>query len=390
MNLDEIIPNQTPQQTNPPAPNQNITQEQVVNNDPVQNQVDTTPPSNNTVAVTPPANNPYQVQQQQIPQVNVNVWWWHDDIHVDMGKREKTYGFFRIIILIVLIVTGFLLLCEVSGIYSFAVNDFLLSQIYPIIILLSAVALFSYKKFLGKIIGIILFASVVLGILWIWAYHSFGTSDTNKFQDKLSYNIWTSGDAIVEINTYLWNYNLSWGDIDTFLDLSYKSDRELLENTGFTSDNTPYLYLNEDSNWNVIQNPSSKINLVFNSKNIIDFYAKNFIGNFDLDFTDILWEAIEINGWVGDFHIKLGDKIDSWSLIKIKSVFSYVIEIDIPKSVGINLYYSQLAGSIELTNFEKSLTEKGYFKSTNIKDAKKILNIDASVWYWNLKINWID
>jgi hypothetical protein len=47
--------------------------------------------------------------------------------------------------------------------------------------------------------------------------------------------------------------------------------------------------------------------------------------------------------------------------------------VDIPKDVGVIMYYKQLIGKIDLSQF--NALSGHYFQSTNIATAKKILNM---------------
>ncbi|HBB04481.1 TPA: hypothetical protein DCZ39_06400 [Patescibacteria group bacterium] len=60
-------------------------------------------------------------------------------------KKERIHGFFRTLTIIALLVIGFLMLGESTGIIQLSINSFKLHQIFPIIIILSAIIIRSYK-----------------------------------------------------------------------------------------------------------------------------------------------------------------------------------------------------------------------------------------------------
>jgi len=343
----------------------------------------TPPPVQNT-----PVQNPYQVAPQ--PQINVNVNGHDEEIEIEgLVKKTKNYGIIRILILLVLVVTGFLMLGETTDLLSLSVKWLVLSQIYPIVILLSVIVLFSYKKIIGKILGLILFLVIVGWIFGIGTYHSLVPTTTSKFDQSIAYNLQDANQAIVRFNTYIVDYDVSGKVTSMLFEGEHKSDRELWSTTGFTDENVPYLYLTENPNWNVMQSLKTDLDIEFNNQKELNLYFKNLWWMYNFDLTDVLFGDLEIHGGVGDIHLVLWKNILADSEIKIKSIYSSIV-IDVPKNIGVQLYYSQLAWSIELTNFQKSETQKWYFESLNLAQTQKVVKIDADVVVGKFKINWID
>lgn len=66
-------------------------------------------------------------------------------------KKQRIHGFFRTLTIIVLVAIGFLMLGESTGTIELSINSFQLHTIYPLIIILSAIILRSYKKIFGKV-----------------------------------------------------------------------------------------------------------------------------------------------------------------------------------------------------------------------------------------------
>ena len=72
-------------------------------------------------------------------------------------KKTRIHGFFRTLTIITLAIIGFLMLGESTGLLELSVNSYKLHHIYPLIIILSTIILWSYKGLFGKIFGLILF-----------------------------------------------------------------------------------------------------------------------------------------------------------------------------------------------------------------------------------------
>lgn len=66
-------------------------------------------------------------------------------------KKQRIHGFFRTLTIIALLVIGFLMLGESTGLIELSINSFKLHQIYPLVIILSTIIIRSYRGILGKI-----------------------------------------------------------------------------------------------------------------------------------------------------------------------------------------------------------------------------------------------
>jgi predicted membrane protein len=76
--------------------------------------------------------------------------------------------------------------------------------------------------------------------------------------------------------------------------------------------------------------------------------------------------------------------IDKDSEINIQWAIQNII-ITLPKNVGVNMKYRQILG---LKNIPDMQYQTGYlYTSTNIKQAKKILNLNINIGIGKLKIN---
>lgn len=350
-----------------------------------------TPPQVPTQAVTEP-----QVPVQQQPQINVHVAWAKEHIVIEglwEQNKKRTNWLFRILTLFALTATWFLMLWEATWILKLNLKGFDLNLIYPIVVLLSVIILFVYKKLIGKILGFIVFVIIIGGLWTIALYHSLVPGGPSVFDDNLVFALNDSQNAVVHINTYIGDYALSSKNFSgvgpIMMKWTYQSDRSLLVETGFTQDNIPYLYLNEDNNRNVIQEIYSNLNLYLSDTAVFDLYFKNFLWNYTMDLNTIDWKSLVIHGWIGNSHLTIWNSFENEAKLEIKSARAK-ITIEIPKNVGVRLYYKQLAGSIELQNFKKVPWEKNYYESLNIGTANKIIEIDTSVGVGKFKAERVD
>lgn len=60
-------------------------------------------------------------------------------------KKQRIHGFFRTLTIIALLLIGFLMLGESTGIITLSINSFRLHQIFPIFIIFSTIIIRSYK-----------------------------------------------------------------------------------------------------------------------------------------------------------------------------------------------------------------------------------------------------
>lgn len=178
----------------------------------------------------------------------------------------------------------------------------------------------------------------------------------------------------ININTLIGNIDLVGKDIIPLVEGTYKSDRALLVTSGVKT-NYDYLRLKEDPHRNVLQNYSTDLNAAISDTKIVDLYVKNLLGRHTINLEDMQRYKTWIHGGVQDLTVILGEKVFKDSELDIQLVGGK-IAIYVPKNIGIQLHFKQLAGSLELTNFD--IKEKGYFESKNIATAKKIVKINVN------------
>lgn len=407
MNLDDLANNSAaPQQTPPPAgqmPPQSAAAPQPmpqVNQQPVQAQAQQPVMPNSPASQAVPAVNPYAVQQApqptapSQPNINVHVDGAKENIVIEWlndTKKKKDIGIFRFLVLLSLVLVGILMLLESINVLYLNIGGLELTMLYPIIVILSVIVLFVYRKFIGFLLGTILMLVVIGGLGTVAIYHSLVPGGPSKFDDSLQFMIGDSPKAEVRINTYVGDYTLSaanlsaWSGSSLLLSGTYSSDRALLESTWFTATQIPYLYLKEDGNRNLIQNLKSDLDLGLSMTKTFDLYFKNLVGNYSFNLDGVVWDKVTIHGWIGNMGLAIGNDFVNDSELQIKSARSK-INLTVPKDVGVKLYYDQIAGSIELPNFVKSETEKNYFESINLNEAKKIVKVSVDVGMGKFKV----
>lgn len=365
---------------------QNLTPE----NNPITPGANPTPPETNQT--TPVGNVPFYQPQavQPAPQVPQSV-----DIHVDVPqviekvvyKQQRIHWFFRTLTIIALAAIWFLMLMENYGILKIYIWDFALNIIYPIFIIFSCIVIWSYRWLFGKIFGLIMFLAVVWWFFTINTYNSLNPSTQSKVGDFISYmspgenNTWIKLSKI-NVNTLIWGYEIKGIKTDNLLEGKYKSDRKLSINSGVKI-NYDYINLSEDTNWNVLQNIYTTVNLWVNNKKTVDLYFKNLLGINNIDLSDINWFQTDIYGWIQDLTVTLWAKMFKGNQLDIQQVW-WMITIYIPKKVWVKLSFKQLAWSLELTDFD--IKDKNNFESRNISVSDNIVNININSWISKFKI----
>lgn len=406
MNLDEIVQNTAPiastaGTSTPPiqpwqAQVQNIPQQ-------VQSQTpQVTIPQQVAVAqempVTPNqqqvAPNLYEVVQTPLPpqQINVNVWGKDEHISIewlDSAKKKKTNWFFRVLSLIALLWVGFLMLGESANILKINLAGFELANIYPIVVLISVVILFVYKNILSKILWLIIFLLVVWGISTVSLYHSLVPSAPDKFVKDIAFDMQDGTSAKLVFNTHVGNFDINGWDIPVLLEGKFDSDRQYIISSGFTEENVPYLYFDEDTNRNLVQQFKSNLDVTLKNKYSYDLYLKNFLWDHNIDLRSVVFDHVILHDGIGDMTVLLWSQVKNDSQIDIKSAWSN-IEFNIPKNVWVILYYDQVAWSIELTNFKKSEEEENMFTSLNIDSADVVVKISVDVIVGKFQLHWLD
>jgi hypothetical protein len=90
-----------------------------------------------------------------------------------------------------------------------------------------------------------------------------------------------------------------------------------------------------------------------------------------IDLATFQWKILKFHGGIDDITIRVGNVL-SGNRIEIQGTAANV-DIDIPKDIGVMMYYKHLVGIFKAPDF--NALSGHYFQSTNMKTAKAILNI---------------
>lgn len=324
--------------------------------------------------ITPP-----QIIQQPIIQIVEKIVY----------KKQRIHGFFRTLTIIALLTIGFLMLGESTGLIELSVNTFKLHQIFPIFIIFSTIIIRSYKGIFGKIFGLILFLTVLGWIFTIGIYTSLNPSSKRKSGDTSKYMIVKTNENIqnnLYLETLIGNSYIEGEAESKVVQSTRNSDRNLLVSSG-NNVNENYLKFREDNNRNVLQKYSSNIDITIPNTTVIDLlYIKNLLGLHTIDLNTFQWRMFKFHAGIDDITIRVGNVL-SGNKIEIQGTAANV-DFDIPKDVGVIMYYKHIIGKINLPQFDE--LSGHYFQSTNISNTKAILHIYVDLWVGNTKIKRIE
>ncbi|MFA7298235.1 MAG: hypothetical protein WC010_01180 [Candidatus Absconditabacterales bacterium] len=331
----------------------------------------------------PPQQVPIPVQPQIVQPPVIQI------IEKIVYKKQRIHGFFRTLTIIALLTIGFLMLGESTGLITLSINSFKLHEIFPVIIIISTIIIRSYKGIIGKIFGLVLFLAVFGGIFTIGIYTGFNPSSKRKSGDTLSYNINNTGKNIrnnLYIETLIGNSYLDGDKKKNTINGTRNSDRNLLVSSG-QNENVFFIKYNEDTNRNVLQNYTSNIDLTLPDNKIFDLiYIKNLLGLHTIDLDTFQRKMLKFHAGIDDITIKVGNVL-SGNKIEIQGTAAN-IEIDIPRDVGVIMYYKMLIGKFNAPEFDA--TYGHYFQSQNIDTVKKTINLYINLGVGNTKINRVD
>jgi len=347
--------------------------------------IETKPP---TEIYTPPQ----QTQQTQQPIPHIEQIIQQPVIQIVekvIYKKQRIHWFFRTLTLIALLIIGFLMLGESTWLLTLSIDYVTLNKIYPIAIILSTIIIWSYKGLFGKIFWLILFLSIFWGIFTIGVYTSLNPSTQREKGTDIVYTLPKTDNNKknnIYIQTLIGNSYIEWDIQEKEIKWTRNSDRNLIT-TSWSNTKINYLKLNEDKNWNILQNFQSNINLTIPKTITTDLiYIKNYIWLHTIDLHKFSWDTLKIHWCINDITIKVAN-ILSGNKIEIQGTAANV-DIEIPNNVWVTLYYKHYVGKLELTNFEALSWH--YFQSQNFNTAKKKMDIYINLWAGNTKINRVE
>ena len=352
-------------------------------------QTEQIPEEKESIPVYTPPSPPIQEPEPQVPQFFTQQPPVIQVVEKIVYKKQRIHGFFRTLTIIALLAIGFLMFGESTGLIELSINTFKLNQIYPLVIILSTIIIRSYRWLFGKIFWLILFLWVFGWIFTIGIYTWLNPSTKRKEGIAMNYQLPEKDKSTktnLYLNTLIGNSYIEGTGNSENIKWTRNSDRNLLISSG-RNENVRYLKLNEDCNRNILQNYQSNIDLVVPGKNRFDLmYIKNFLWLHTIDLTNFQRKTLKFHGGINDITMRIGNVL-SGSKIEIQGTAAN-IKLDIPKDVGVMMYYKHLIGKLRLTDFD---TLSGhYFQSQNLKDAKSTLNIYINLWAGNTKINRVE
>lgn len=304
-------------------------------------------------------------------------------------KKQRIHGFFRTLTIIALLTIGFLMLGESTGIIQLSINSFKLHQIFPIVIIFSTIIIRSYRGILGKIFGLIIFLAVRWWIFTISVYTSLNPSTKRKEGVKITHEI-PKLEKGMKNNLYLYTLignSYIEGNKDTqSIEGTRNSDRNLLISSG-QNKSVSYFKLTEDNNRNVIQKYQSKMDLTLPTEKKFDLlYIKNLLWLHTIDLATFKRKMLKFHAGIDDITIRVGNVL-SGNKIEIQWAAANV-EIDIPRDIGVMMYYKHTIGMLNTPEFEA--LSGHYFQSQNMGEAKAVLNIYVNLLAGNTKINRVE
>lgn len=296
-------------------------------------------------------------------------------------EKQRTYWFFRILTIWILVVIWFLMLWESLNLFRFYIWKLALSNVYPVIIILSTIILRNYKRAFWKIFWLLLFLLVFGWFFSVWIYTSLNQYSKSSFAQTIKNNVYRSPLVNISIKTFIWSINLAWWRISYLVDGKYKSDRNLIIESHLYS-GTSSFSIEEEKNRNILQDYQTNLDLKIARNQPISLYIKNLLWQHIIDMRDIYRKDLKIHLWFGDLNIILGDKIMSWNLLQIQDSLAN-IKIQIPDDIWVQLYSKRLIGYMRWDLIKKW---NNYYESTNISSAKQVVKIDIKSGLWLIDI----
>lgn len=291
--------------------------------------------------------------------------------------RDTTYWFFRILTIGVLVVIGFLMLWESLNLFRFYVWNVSLDTIYPVIIILSTIILRNYKRAFGKIFWLFLFLLVFGWFFSVGIYTSLNQYSKSSFSQTIKNNVPKSSSVDFSIETFIWSINLAGGRQTSFVEWKYKSDRNLIIQNSLSS-GMSYFSIEEEKDWNILQDYQTNLDLKVSRNQPISLYVKNLLWQHIIDMSNISRNEAKIHLWFADLNLILGKQIVSWNLLQIQDSVAN-IKIQIPEDVWVRLYSKRFIWYMMWELVEKW---DNYYESTNIDSAEQIVNIDIKSGIW--------
>ena len=282
-----------------------------------------------------------------------------------------------------LVVVGFLMLLESMNIAKVSIGNIALDAIYPIFVIFSCIVIRSYKGRFGKLFGLFLFLWVFGGFFSIRIFHNLSADTPAKFDTPVLYEITGTKNENLTISTLVGNMDIEGNTKSPYLQGTRTSDRDMITSKTQTGDQETIL-IQDHNTLDLLENFISKLTLfVPSTSNFWNIYIKNARGKEDIETSDMHRKKLTLHGGINTIHVQIDD-MDKLGELEIQWAIQSIV-LTIPKDVGVSMKYRQLLGTKNIPNMQY---QSWYlYTSTNINQAKKILNVSINVAVGKLVIN---
>lgn len=325
-----------------------------------------------------------QDQMHADKELEKNLWTLRiEAVNPNEKKQKKTNWFFRtLMILTLLTIWALMLLDQLDIMKNISYNWIIFNQYFPYVIILWAFILFAHKRFVSKILWFLFFLAIVGGLTTVVTYHSLVIQP--EVTTPSVYDFANVTENKLSFDTFIGSYDLKWKNSPT-MDLRYYWDRKLFNST-WIENNIWFLTIKEDSNWNILQNYSSNIEVDLPSNSKFEINVTNIAGYKDLNLENISWNKINLKWWRWDNILRIWKNINPEAEITIDNLV-WIVVFKIPETVWVDLYYKGLYSNMEMIDMEAK--DKWHYQSKNYATATQKIKVTVNMWIGTLKVDWM-
>ena len=319
--------------------------------------------------------------------------WWPDRpltkpepevIEKIVYKKQRVHGFFRTLTIIVLLVIGFLMLGESVGIAKVSIGTFSLHIIYPLVVIFSTIVIRSYKGLFGKLFGLLLFLGVFGWFFTIRIYNGLNENTSTTFAEPIAFQITGNKSENITIKNLANNLDLEGNTKSPYLQGTRASDRDMLTSTS-TTGNQETLLIQENNTLNLLQDFVSNLTLYAPSKtDFQNIYIRNARGTENINTQDLSRHKMTLHGGINKVVLDINN-VPKDAVIEIQGAVQDVT-INIPQGMGVQMKYRNKIGYKNIPDMQYQTWH--FYTSTNIAQAKKILNLNINIFMGRVQINW--
>ena len=323
-------------------------------------------------------NEPAPAVEEKAPEADIQI------IEKIVYKKQRVHGFFRTLTIIVLLVIGFLMLGESMGIAKVSIGNFALNVIYPLVVIFSTIVIRSYKGRFGKLFGLLLFLWVFGGFFTIRIYNGLDENTKTTFAEPIAFEITGNTAENITIKNLANNLDFEGNTKSPYLQGTRASDRDMLTSRS-TTDGHETLLIKENNTLNLLQDFVSNLTLYAPSKtNFQNIYIRNARGTENINTQNLNRHKMTLHGGMNKIVLDINN-VPKDALIEIQWALQD-ITINIPQGMGVQMKYRNKIGYKNIPDFTHQTWY--LYTSTNITQAKKILNLNINIFMGRLQINW--